>query len=229
MGAIDTLDSLQKRLGYQFRHSGILLQALSHRSVGSLNNERLEYLGDSLLGYIIAESLYHKFPMLSEGDLTRMRAFLVRRQTLSMLARDLKLSDYLIMGSGELKSGGYNRDSILSDAFEAVVGAIYLDGGMPIAKEVLGRLYKDLLKTVKPTGLKDSKTRLQEALQKGDLSPPVYDIISQSGKAHNLTFTVSCKVAGFESAFTATGSSRKKAEQTVAALAVKALADVLKR
>lgn len=218
------LESLEKQLGYKFKDLTILTQALSHRSVGNPNNERLEYLGDSIIGYVIAESLYHQFPERSEGDLTRMRASLVRQKTLSMLARELSLSQYLIMGSGELKSGGYNRDSILSDAFEAVVGAIYLDGGMLVVKNVLDLLYKDLRKTIKPTGLKDSKTLLQESLQKRELLPPVYEIIAQSGKAHNLTFTVSCKVSGFDVAFTATGSSRKKAEQTAAALATEALA-----
>ncbi len=214
---------LEKKLGYKFKDPGILAQALSHRSVGSPNNERLEYLGDSILGCVIAEFLYHQFPKLPEGDLTKMRAALVRQETLSILARDLNFQAYLIMGSGELKSGGYNRDSILSDTFEAVVGALYLDGGMPIVKNVLGKLYKDLLKTIKPAELKDSKTLLQEALQKQELSLPIYQVIDQSGQAHSLTFTVSCKVPGIESAFIATGHSRKKAEQSAAALAVEAL------
>ncbi len=217
------LDLLERSLGYEFNNFDLLTQAISHRSVGYPNNERLEYLGDSILGYVVAALLYHQFPKSPEGDLTRMRAFLVRQKTLSMLARDLNLSDYLIMGSGELKSGGYNRDSILSDAFEAVVGAVYLDSDMTIVKTILGRLYEDLLKTIKPTDLKDSKTRLQEALQKRALLPPIYDIIAHSGEPHKRIFTVSCQVAGFEKAFTATGGSRKKAEQTAAALAVEAL------
>ncbi len=217
------LDSLERALGYQFKDSNLLIQALSHRSVGSPNNERMEYLGDSILGYVIAESLYHQFPELPEGDLTRMRSSLVRRKTLSMLAKDLNLSAYLIMGDGELKSGGYNRDSTLSDTFEAIVGAMYLDSDMSAVKKGLGRLYNDLLATIKPTDLKDSKSRLQEALQKRGFSPPVYNIISQTGEAHNRIFTVACTVAGFETAFTATDSSRKKAEHGAAAFAIEAL------
>ena len=200
-----------------------MAQALSHRSVGSPNNERLEYLGDSILGYVIAEFLYHRFPELPEGDLTKMRAALVCQKTLSSLARELDFQAHLIMGSGEVKSGGCNRDSILSDAFEAVVGALYLDGGMSAVKHVLEKLYQELLETIKPAELKDSKTLLQEVLQKQELPLPVYQVIEQSGQAHRLTFTVSCTVPGIESAFIATGNSRKKAEQSAAALAVEAL------
>ena len=217
------LDLLEKRLDYKFNDSSLLIQALSHRSVGSPNNERLEYLGDSILGYVIATSLYQQFPKLLEGDLTRMRAALVRQKTLSMLARKLSLSEHLIMGGGELKSGGYNRDSILSDTFEAVIGAVYLDGGMSTTKQILERLYKNLLETIKPTGLKDHKTCLQEILQKRELPPPIYAIIAQSGAPHKRAFTVSCQVAGIEIAFMATGTSRKKAEQSAAHLAIDAL------
>ncbi|WP_424946178.1 ribonuclease III [Candidatus Spongiihabitans sp.] len=215
--------ALEKNLRYKFKDTGILAQALSHRSVGSPNNERLEYLGDSILGYVIAEFLYHRFPELPEGDLTKMRAALVCQKTLSSLARELDFQAHLIMGSGEVKSGGCNRDSILSDAFEAVVGALYLDGGMSAVKHVLEKLYQELLETIKPAELKDSKTLLQEVLQKQELPLPVYQVIEQSGQAHRLTFTVSCTVPGIESAFIATGNSRKKAEQSAAALAVEAL------
>jgi ribonuclease-3 len=216
-------ESLEGELGYKFKEPGLLAQALSHRSVGTPNNERLEYLGDSILGFFVAESLYHRFPHLPEGDLTKMRAYLVRRNTLAMLARSLELQEYMIMGGGELKSGGYNRDSILSDAFEAVIGAVYLDGGMDSVKVILVELYEDLLNTIKPYGVKDSKTLLQEALQKKNLALPVYNLIDQSGEAHSLTFTVTCTVAGVDSLFTASADSRKKAEQIAAALALDAL------
>lgn len=215
--------ALEKKLGYQFKDPAILTQALSHRSVGSTNNERLEYLGDSIIGYVVAEILYLQFPERSEGDLTKMRAALVRQKTLSILARDLNFQDYLIMGSGEFKSGGYTRDSVLSDTFEAVVGALYLDGGIQVVKNILEKLYEDRLKTINVAELIDSKTALQEMLQKQELSLPVYQVIAQSGKAHRLAFTVSCKVPGIETAFIAISSSRKKAEQSAAELAVEAL------
>lgn len=216
-------DALEKKLEYQFKQREILTQALSHRSVGSRNNERLEYLGDSILGYVIAEFLYHQFPKLSEGDLTKMRVALVRQKTLSNLARDLNLPAHLIMGNEELKRGGRNLDSILSDAFEAVIGALYLDGGMRVVKNVLKKLYQEQLLTIKLVELKDSKTLLQEAMQKQELPLPLYQVIARSGKEHSLTFTVSCKVSGIESAFIASGNSHKKAEQSAAALALEAL------
>ena len=152
-----------------------------------------------------------------------MRAFLVRQTTLALLARELNLQEHMIMGGGELKSGGYNRDSILSDAFEAMIGAVYLDSGMNSVHEILDGLYKDLLNTIKPYGVKDSKTLLQEALQKRSLALPEYKLIEQAGEAHNLTFTVTCKVSGEDSLFTGSGDSRKKAEQIAAALALDAL------
>jgi ribonuclease-3 len=216
-------ESLEGELGYKFKEPGLLIQALSHRSVGTPNNERLEYLGDSILGFFIAESLYQRFPHLPEGDLTKMRAFLVRQNTLAMIARSLKLQEHMIMGGGELKSGGYNRDSILSDAFEAMIGAVYLDGGMDPVKAILTGLYVDLLNTIKPYGVKDSKTLLQEVLQKRNLALPVYELVNQAGEAHNLTFTVTCTISGVDSLFTASGDSRKKAEQIAAALALDAL------
>jgi len=220
---MSSTDTLEKALGYKFKDTGLLIQALSHRSVGAPNNERLEYLGDSILGFFVAENLYSRFPNLPEGDLTKMRAFLVRQLTLALLARELKLQEHMIMGVGELRSGGYNRDSILSDAFEATIGAIYLDGGMATVNAILNNLYEDLLNTIKPYGVKDSKTLLQEALQKMNLALPVYDLVDQSGEAHNLTFTVTCKVTGIDTLFTASGDSRKKAEQIAAALAFEAL------
>ncbi len=216
--------SLQKKLGYKFIDSSLLVRALSHRSVGSPNNERLEYLGDSILGFVVAEILYHKFPRNSEGDLTKMRATLVRKTTLADLARNLRLQENMLMGGGELKSGGYNRDSILSDAIEAIVGAVYLDGGMKAVHIVLDPLYAEMLSSIQPVGLKDSKTQLQEMLQKKDLPLPAYSVINQQGEAHNLVFTVSCEVTGISTKFVSSASSRKHAEQGAAALALEAMA-----
>ena len=217
------IDEVEQALDYRFRDRDLLYLALSHRSnMGLPNNQRLEYLGDSIIGFFISQSLYRLFPRSNEGDLTAMRARLVRNTTLASLARELSLDRYLIMASGELKNKGRNRVSALADAFEAVVGAIYLDGGMEPVNQFLNGMYQTLLKDIQPHDLKDSKTRLQERLQKDESLLPVYQVLGQDGEAHKLTFEVSCTVPGIKRVFIARARSRKAAEQAAAeqALAV---------
>ncbi|MBX2867157.1 MAG: ribonuclease III [Acidiferrobacterales bacterium] len=216
------LGSLEKALDYRFSDQELLNRALTHRSYRRSNNERLEYLGDSILGFVIAETLFHQFPRASEGDLTKMRARLVRGSTLAVLSRDLDVQSFLLLGEGEKKSGGFDRDSILADALEAIFGAIYLDGGFRAARTVVLNLYANQLRDIKPVDLKDNKTRLQEILQKSDKELPIYEVISQSGKPHNLVFEVSCKIDHTDSPFIAKGTSRRNAEQEAAGRAFEA-------
>lgn len=219
----EALDKFQRRISYFFEDRSLLVLALTHRSFGHKNNERLEYLGDSILGFVIAEALYRRFSTLSEGDLTKMRSRLVRGQTLSSIARELEFGEMILLGSGELKSGGADRDSILADAFEAVIGGIYLDGGMESARAYVLARFQTLLDTISPKQLKDSKTRLQEMLQKRGLPLPTYAVLGQTGEQHNLIFTVSCTITEPAGSFEATGSSRRLAEQKAAQLALSAL------
>ncbi len=213
-------NELSKRLGYVFRDAAFLTRALTHRSRSSQNYERLEFLGDSILSFVIADILYDRFPQLSEGDLTRLRATLVRRETLATLARDLDLGDCLDLGSGELKSGGFDRDSILADALEAVIGAIYKDGGIESVREVVLRRYGPILSNIDPSSiLKDPKTRLQEFLQRQSLSTPTYSVLEVSGDPHQQHFVVECRVPGLDEAVRGEGSSRRNAEQAAAARA----------
>ncbi len=217
---MDNLDRFQSRLGYQFNNLSLLKRALSHRSVGRPNNERLEFLGDSIIGFFVADKLFRRFPSESEGALTKMRASLVRENTLAAIARSLEMQPLLIMGGGELKSGGFNRDSVLSDAFESVVGAVYLDGGISSVEVLLLEIYKNMLESIKPAGLKDSKTTLQEFCQKRDFALPIYEVVEESGAAHDLMFTVTCRIPAFNYEFQGVGKSRKLAEQTAAAQAM---------
>ena len=217
-------EGLLERLGYGFDDGGLLDQALTHRSVGAHNNERLEFLGDAVLGFVIAEFLYRAEPDAHEGRLTRLRAHLVRRETLAAIARELQLGEVLRLGPGELKSGGRGRDSILADAFEAVIGAIYLDSGMSACRGVLETLYRDrLLRAAREVGLKDPKTRLQEALQGRGSALPQYTVVELGGSAHEQSFTVECQVDGIPRPVTGFGSSRRKAEQDAASRALEAL------
>lgn len=213
------LDSLMRKLGYQFQQTVLLEQALTHRSCKGQHNERLEFLGDALLGFVIAEALFQRFPQTREGDLTRMRAALVKGVTLASIAQELALSDYLRLGPGELKSGGYRRESILADALEAILGAIYLDSGMAAAKERILVWFGSRLEEITPGQQKDSKTQLQEYLQGLRLPLPTYDVIATAGEAHQQTFTVRCTVPG-KTPIHATGASRRKAEQDAAAMAL---------
>jgi len=218
------LDHLCAALGYGFAHVALLEEALTHRSMGAGNNERLEFLGDAVLGFVVAEQLYRRFPRASEGTLSRLRASLVNREALAGLARRLVMGDYLRLGSGELKSGGGRRTSILADALEAVLGAIYLDGGLDSARGCILRLYREQLESMSPhTSEKDPKTRLQELLQAHKKALPSYEVRSVGGEDHAQTFVVDCHIDGLAHAVVGSGSSRRNAEQEAARLALQML------
>lgn len=218
------LDALCKGLGYRFTDPQLLETALTHRSVGSHNNERLEFLGDAVLSFVISAELFRRFTNANEGSLSRLRASLVKGDTLALIALDLKLGDYLNLGSGELKSGGFRRESILADALEAIFGAVYLDSDIERARQLILELYEDRIAAVQPAAnLKDPKTRLQEFLQARRLPLPTYNVIAMEGEAHEQTFTVSCSVEGLAEPTSATAASRRKAEQAAAELALRAL------
>ncbi|MCI0399927.1 MAG: ribonuclease III [Gammaproteobacteria bacterium] len=208
---------LCESLGHDFQDRGLLREALTHRSAGNKNNERLEYLGDALLGFIIADALYQRFPNATEGELTRLRATLVRRDTLASLARELDIGSYLKLGGGELKSGGWRRDSILSNALEAMIGAIYLDAGIVVCRERVCRLFEaSLASTSLERVAKDPKTELQEYLQARQLPLPSYKVITVEGQAHEKIFTIQCEVAGLNESILAHGPSKQRAEQSAA-------------
>lgn len=211
------LEQLQQRIGYQFRDTELLKLALSHRSCGAKNNERLEFLGDSILSLVVSDFLYQKFADAQEGDLSRMRSQIVRAESLAEVARGLDLGSELLLGQGEMKSGGHRRDSILGDAVEALIGAIYLDANLDESRRCVLNWFKDLLNIAdeaKPA--KDAKTSLQEFLQQRGHGLPQYRVIETGGEAHSRLFTVSCKIDMLDREFTATASSRRKAEQMVA-------------
>ncbi|HDR1022340.1 TPA: ribonuclease III [Pasteurella multocida] len=211
------LERLQRKLGYTFNQVSLLEQALTHRSASVKHNERLEFLGDAILNLTIAEALYHQFPKCNEGELSRMRATLVREPTLAILAREFELGDYLSLGPGELKSGGFRRESILADCVEAIIGAISLDSNLPKASEIVCNWYKGLLEEIKPgDNQKDPKTRLQEYLQGKRLPLPNYNVVDIQGEAHCQTFTVECYVKNIDRTFIGVGASRRKAEQAAA-------------
>lgn len=211
------LDRLQRSLEYQFNDVVHLTLALTHRSKGSANNERLEFLGDAILGFVVADLLYSQFDAVPEGHLSRFRASLVKKETLAELAREFSLGDFLLLGSGELKSGGFRRDSILADTMEAIIGAIYLDGGMEFSRKLIEKcLSARLAKLSAGSELKDPKTRLQEIMQSRHLPLPVYVVVNTSGDEHEQKFEVSCTVQGLEQPVTGIGSSRRKAEQSAA-------------
>ena len=199
-----------------------MLLALTHRSRGSKNNERLEFLGDSILGMVISTDLFRRFPEHREGTLTRLRASLVKGDTLSKIAKELNLEEYILLGAGELKSGGFRRSSTLADAVEALIGAIYLDSDLATAEKFILELYKDRLTSCNPEDiLKDPKTRLQEYLQARNLPLPDYEVVAVTGKEHQQTFTVACDISLLENTVEATGKSRRKAEQAAAEKAMK--------
>ena len=211
-------DKLTAFTGYQFRRSELLEQALTHRSHSrSVNNERLEFLGDSVLNLIISNFIYQRFESASEGRLSRIRASLVKQETLAEVARNINLGDHIFLGGGELKSGGFRRDSILSDALEAVIAAIYLDSDYIQAEKTVLQLFDDLLQAVDVgSSLKDPKTQLQEFLQGRQKSLPRYEVVQADGKSHDQVFTVSCELLDMNLKSEGRGSSRKKAEQQAA-------------
>ncbi len=216
--------TLSAKLDYQFSDADLLKTALTHRSAADKHNERLEFLGDSLLGYLIADRLFRQFPDAREGQLTRLRASLVKGETLADIARDLNLGHFLILGSGELKSGGWRRDSILADTLEAVIGAVYLDGGLNACEDLIDKLYQTRLKGLSLSHIdKDPKTRLQEYLQAKKLQLPQYKITAITGDDHNQIFNVSCRIAELPKAVQGEGRSRRHAEQAAAKRVLKLL------
>ena len=215
---------LCRALQYEFRNPALLHGALTHRSVGADNNERLEFLGDAILSFLITNELYARFPHEDEGTLSRYRARLVKGETLAAAARALHLGEYLRLGPGELKSGGFDRDSILANAIEAIIGAVYLDRGLEDARVlVLNMLQQPLQNVVAVGGVKDPKTLLQELLQARHAPLPEYIVAKISGEPHAQSFTVTCCVEGLIRPVMGVGSSRRKAEQDAAHKALKLL------
>jgi ribonuclease-3 len=215
------LQLLQTRLGYTFKDAGLLQQALTHRSHSSVHNERLEFLGDSILNCVVASVLYDRFNSLDEGDLSRLRANLVKQQSLYEIAQKLELSQFLRLGEGELKSGGFRRPSILADTLEALLGAIYLDAGFDAARDVIRAFYVPILDTVDPGTLgKDAKTLLQEFLQSKKISLPTYNVVATHGAAHSQEFEIECLVPKLGIQVFGRGGSRRAGEQAAARLAL---------
>jgi len=218
-----SLATLESRLDHRFGDPALLEQALTHRSHGARHNERLEFLGDSVLNFVVAALLFERYAKLDEGDLSRLRANLVKQASLADVAQRLELSQYLRLGEGELKSGGFRRPSILADAVEAIFGAVYLDAGFEAARKVITRQYQPVLATVDPKTLgKDAKTLLQEFLQGRKLPLPVYTVVATHGAAHSQQFEVECAIPAFEIKVVAPGASRRAAEQSAAKLALEA-------
>lgn len=212
---------ISKRLNYTFANESLLSQALTHRSYGAQNNERLEFLGDGALNFLIAHQLYLRFPKIAEGDLSRLRAQLVKEATLSEIALSLNLGEALKMGEGELKSAGWRRPSILADALEAIVGAVYLDGGYAATEAVVLALFQHKLDTINPSLIdKDPKSRLQELLQSKKNPIPEYTVTHTSGEAHAQHFVVECLIAKHHIKTVGEGTSRRIAEQQAAQLAL---------
>jgi ribonuclease-3 len=216
---IDPYIKLRKLLHYDFVNQDLLEQALTHRSAAKNHNERLEFLGDAVLGMVIAQRMYEKFPNLPEGKLTRLRSNLVKGETLAKVAKELKLGELIKLGPGERKSGGNRRESILADAVEALIGAIYLDAGLEPATKTIDSLFEKRIEALDPSvQIKDSKTQLQEYLQSRQHDLPDYQVIDVKGKDHAQTFTVQCHVAALAIKTTGVGRSRRIAEQEAAKL-----------
>ncbi len=213
-------DHVAERLDYGFHNSDILRLALTHRSFSAKHNERIEFLGDSIVNCIIAHELYQKFPHHEEGDLSRLRALLVNQTSLAAIAVELKLGDHLMLGEGEIKSGGKDRPSILADALESVIGAVFLDGGFSAAQDVVRRIFKGALDAIDPENSgKDAKTQLQELMQGRRLPLPRYDVVAIRGEAHRQDFEVACVIPELNIRCLGNGSSRRRAEQEAARLA----------
>lgn len=217
------LQLLQTRLGYTFQDGALLQQALTHRSHSSLHNERLEFLGDSILNCVVASILYERYSAVDEGDLSRLRANLVKQQSLFEIAQKLDLSQFLRLGEGELKSGGFRRPSILADTLEALLGAIFLDAGFDAARDVIRAFYIPILDSVEPGTLgKDAKTLLQEFLQSKKLPLPQYNVVATLGAAHIQEFEIECLVPRLNIQVHGRGASRRAGEQAAAKLALDA-------
>ena len=215
------LRSLTQQLGVKFENEALLEQALTHRSAAAVNNERLEFLGDGILNFVIAGQLFEQYPDMSEGDMSRLRANLVNKDSLADIARELKLGDVIKLGSGEMKSGGHRRSSILADAVESILGAVYCDLGFDACRDLILRLYTQKLQNIPDAqSLKDPKTRLQELLQSRRIPIPVYEVLKVTGKAHDQLFRVECRIDMLDCVTTAEGGSRRKAEQLAAEKAI---------
>jgi len=216
--------SLSRLIGHDFANPHLLTQALTHRSHGSSNNERLEFLGDGVLNCIIAHELFKRYPQLPEGDLSRLRAHLVKESTLSEIARNLDLGGSLKLGEGELKSGGWRRPSVLADAVEAIIGAVFVDGGFDAAQALVVRLYAPMLEGLDPKSIgKDAKSLLQEYLQGKKADLPEYQVVATEGEAHCQTFRVECLISKLNIRTEGEGTSRRAAEQQAAQLAYEQL------
>lgn len=226
MSLNDAKAVLFRRLGYSFQNVALAEQALTHRSHGTSHNERLEFLGDSIVNFVIAEALFQRFPATREGELTRMRATLIRTETLAAIAREFELGEYLRLGSGEMKSGGKRRESILADTLEALIGAIYLDGGIDPCKRCVLAWFESRLQQVVPGEInKDPKTRLQEWLQARGRALPVYMLAATHGEEHNQQFDIVCAVPSVTQTFIGSGASRRAAEQAAAQSALDFIVD----
>jgi len=221
---LNRLNALERKIGYTFKDQAFLDLALTHRSYKGPNNERLEYLGDAILSFVVAEYLYQRFPKAKEGQLSRLRSLLVKGVTLAEIGKEFKLGDYLNLGGGELKSGGFRRESIIADAVEAVMGAVYLDSGHDSCRAVILSWYEDRFANLSLDDTeKDPKTRLQEYLQSLKKSLPKYDVTKVSGEAHDQTFFVECCIDGLDIKTKHEGPSRRIAEQKAAKEALKLL------
>lgn len=221
MTQTDALSRLAQQLGYAFRDTGLLRQALTHRSAGGANNERLEFLGDGVLNFVIASELFNRYPDMNEGDLSRLRASLVNKDSLAMIAHDLGLGDFIVLGAGEMKSGGKRRASINADAVESILGAVFCDSDFDTCRSLILRLYRSKLDNLPDVqSLKDAKTQLQEILQSRRIPLPVYNVLNVSGKSHDQEFEVECRVDMLQCTTRAKGRSRRKAEQLAAKSAI---------
>lgn len=211
------LERIQQRIGYRFKQSELLVQALTHRGYGAPHNERLEFLGDSVLGCVVSEELFRRFPRLEEGQLTRLKASLVRKDSLHQVAQSMGMGEWLRLGEAELKSGGFTRPSILADATEALFGAVFLDGGFDAAKQVVLHVYRDLIETLDlGKSERDAKTALQELLQSRHKILPKYALRGTTGADHAQTFEVECTVPDLSLSVTGSGASRRAGEQAAA-------------
>lgn len=216
-------------MGYEFKNMSLLKQALTHCSVGNVNNERFEFLGDSILSFVIANALFERFVNESEGQLSRLRSFLVKGDMLAEIAFELQLGDYLYLGQGELKSGGFRRASILADALEAIIAAVFFDGGIHASQELILRLYKERLDDDGlRENLKDSKTQLQEFLQALKKPLPEYSLTKVEGEEHDQQFYITCTVKNIDKETFGKGPTRRKAEQTAAKLFLQFVKDTFK-
>jgi ribonuclease-3 len=212
--------SLSRIIHYTFNDPSLMIMALTHRSFSAQHNERLEFLGDSVLSFLIANELYKRFPRIDEGDLSRLRAQLVKESSLSSIATSIGLGDFIRLGEGELKSAGWRRPSILADTFESIMGAIYLDGGIEAAQQFVSRFFETQLNEIDPQLIqKDPKTLLQELLQSKKNELPIYTVVSIEGEAHSQIFTIECSIKKYDIKTQGVGNSRRMAEQEAASKA----------